>query len=149
MCATPRRRRFRPPRRARSAEERAAADWKFDLKPYALLEQSQQTRPGGRIDHTFVYQRAEMLGEARIRLRLTVAGDELIEIAPYVHLPESLERRFRELRSANDTIAGVAGIVGRAPLRAGRLHPRRAVARAPALARRRGRRSPRDSSSAD
>ena len=92
------------------AEERAAADWKLDLKPYALLEQSQQTRPGGRIDHTFVYQRAEMLGEARIRLRLTVAGDELTEIAPYVHLPESYERRFRELRSANDTIAGVAGL---------------------------------------
>jgi hypothetical protein len=75
-----------------------------------LLEQSQQTRPGGRIDHTFVYQRAEMLGEARIRLRLMVAGDELTEIAPYVHLPESYERRFRELRSANDTIAGVAGL---------------------------------------
>ncbi|MET0682858.1 MAG: type II CAAX endopeptidase family protein [Casimicrobiaceae bacterium] len=92
------------------AEERAASDWKLDLKPYVLLEQSQQTRPAGRIDHTFVYQRAEMLGEARIRLRLTVAGDELIEIAPYVHLPESYERRFRELRSANDTIAGIAGL---------------------------------------
>ena len=33
--------------------------------------------PAGAIDHAFVYQRAEMLGEARIRLRLTVAGDEL------------------------------------------------------------------------
>ena len=92
------------------AEERAAADWKLDLAPYALLEQSQQTRPAGRVDHTFVYQRAEKLGEARIRLRLTVAGDELIEIAPYVHIPESFERRFRELRSANDTIAGIAGL---------------------------------------
>ena len=92
------------------AEERAAADWKLDLAPYALLEQSQQTRPAGRVDHTFVYQRAEKLGEARIRLRLTVAGDELTEIAPYVHIPESFERRFRELRSANDTIAGIAGL---------------------------------------
>ncbi len=92
------------------AEERATADWKFDLKPYALLEQSQQTRPAGRVDHTFVYQRDEKLGEARIRLRLTVAGDELTEIAPYVYVPESFERRFRELRSANDTIAGVAGL---------------------------------------
>ena len=92
------------------AEERAAADWKLDLKPYTLLEQSQQTRPAGRIDHTFVFQRDEKLGEARIRLRLTVAGDELTEIAPYVHVPESFERRFRELRSANDTIAGVASL---------------------------------------
>ena len=58
------------------------------------------------------------LGEARIRLRLGVAGDELIEIAPYVHVPESFERRFREMRSANDTIAGVAGL-GRRALRLG------------------------------
>ncbi len=101
-------RRRRP--RARSREERATADWQVDLAPYALLEQSQQTRPTGRVDHTFVYERAARLGEARIRLRLTVAGDELIEVAPYVHVPESFERRFRELRSANDTIAGIAGV---------------------------------------
>jgi hypothetical protein len=43
------------------AEERATADWNIDLKPYTLLEQSQQTRPGGRVDHAFVYQRAESL----------------------------------------------------------------------------------------
>ena len=92
------------------AEERARVDWKFDLAPYTLLEQSQQLRPTGRLDHSFVYQRAEALGEARIRLRLGVAGDELIEIVPYVHVPESFDRRYRELRSANDTIAGVAGV---------------------------------------
>ena len=92
------------------AQERAAAEWKVDLAPYSMLEQSQQTRPSGRVDHSFVYERPERLGEARIRLRLTVAGDELVEIAPYVHVPESFERRFRELRSANDTIAGIAGV---------------------------------------
>ena len=41
---------------------------------------------------------------------LTVAGDELTEVAPYVHVPESFERRFQELRSANDTIAGIASL---------------------------------------
>ncbi|MEO8306204.1 MAG: type II CAAX endopeptidase family protein [Betaproteobacteria bacterium] len=94
------------------AEDRATADWKFDLAPYALLEQSTQTRPAGRVDHAFVYERAERLGDARIRVRLTVAGDELVEIAPYVHIPEAFERRFRELRSANDTIAGFASVAG-------------------------------------
>ena len=92
------------------AEERSAAEWKLDLTSYRLLEQSQLTQPAGRVDHTFVYERAEQLGEARIRLRLAVAGDELIGIAPYVHIPESFARRFRELRSANDTIAGIAGV---------------------------------------
>jgi len=92
------------------AEERGKSDWGMDLKPYTLLEQSQQVRATGRVDHAFVYQRPEMLGEARFRMRLSVAGDELIEIAPYVHVPESFDRRFRELRSTNDTIAGIAGI---------------------------------------
>ncbi len=92
------------------AEERATILWKVDLAPYRLLEQSQQTRPTGRVDHAFVYERAERLGDARIRMRLAVAGDELTEIAPYVHVPESFERRFRELRSTNDLIAGIAGL---------------------------------------
>ena len=92
------------------AEQHAKSDWGMDLKPYTLLEQSQQVRATGRIDHAFVYQRPEMLGEARFRMRLSVAGDELVEIAPYVHVPESFDRRFRELRSTNDTIAGIAGI---------------------------------------
>ena len=92
------------------AEERARGEWNVDLAPYKLLEQSQQTRPNGRVDHVFVYERGEKLGEARIRLRLGVTGDELTEIAPYIYIPESFERRFRELRSANDAIAGFASV---------------------------------------
>jgi len=99
------------PEAARSlAEESARGEWSVDLGPYKLLEQSQQTRPNGRVDHVFVYERDEKLGEARIRLRLGVTGDELTEIAPYVYVPESFERRFRELRSANDAIAGFASV---------------------------------------
>ncbi|HVN34820.1 MAG TPA: type II CAAX endopeptidase family protein [Casimicrobiaceae bacterium] len=99
------------PDAARSlAEAGARGEWGFDLAPYKLLEQSQQTRPNGRVDHLFVYERPEKLGEARIRLRLGVTGDELTEVAPYVHIPESFERRFRELRSANDAIAGFASV---------------------------------------
>jgi hypothetical protein len=39
------------------AEERGKSDWGMDLKPYTLLEQSQQVRATGRVDHAFVYQR--------------------------------------------------------------------------------------------
>ena len=135
-CATRRRRRSTPRLRARSPRSARRREWNIDLAPYKLLEQSQQTRPGGRVDHVFVYERAEKLGDARIRLRLGVAGDELTEIAPYVYIPESFERRFRELRSANDTIAGFASVAAGIALRPRRLRPRRAVARAQALARR-------------
>ncbi len=92
------------------AEERARIDWDVDLAPYRLLEQAQERRPSGRVDHRFVYERAEKLGEARIRLRLAVAGDEFVGMLPYVHIPESFARRFQEMRSANNTIAGVAGV---------------------------------------
>ncbi len=93
------------------ARMHAARDWEVDFAPYRLLEQSQQTRPTGRVDHLFVFERGEGPGEARIRLQLVVFGDELIQVQPYMHVPESFSRRFAELRSANNTIAGVAAIV--------------------------------------
>jgi hypothetical protein len=97
---------------ARALGERAAReDWGVDLAAYRLLESAQQKRPTGRVDHTFVYERASgNLGESRFRLRLAVSGNAVTEVARYVHVPESFERRFREMRSANDAIAGTASL---------------------------------------
>ncbi len=93
------------------AEDRAGADWRVDFASYRLLEQTQLTRTSGRVDHAFTYERASgHPGEARIRLRLTVAGDALTEVTYYVHVPESFERRYAELRSANNALAGVAAL---------------------------------------
>lgn len=92
------------------AETRARDDWGIDLAAYRLLEQSQQTQVSGRVDHSFTYERPEPLGEARIRLLLGVAGDELVGVAPFVHIPESFARRYEELRSANNLIASLATI---------------------------------------
>lgn len=92
------------------ARERAARDWSVDLGPYTLVDQAQQTRPTGRVDHRFVFERADRLGDARIRLQLVVTGDELTQVLPFVHVPEAFERRFAEMRSANKAIAGVASL---------------------------------------
>ncbi|HLX29666.1 MAG TPA: CPBP family intramembrane glutamic endopeptidase [Casimicrobiaceae bacterium] len=92
------------------AESRARTDFGIDLSPYRFLEQSQQTQPSGRVDHSFTYELPEPLGEARIRLALNVAGDELVGIVPYVHIPESFGRRFAALRSANNLIASLATV---------------------------------------
>ena len=64
----------------------------------------------GRVDHQFVFERDEALGDARIRLQLVVSGDELTKVLPFVHVPEAFERRFEEMRSANNAIAGIASI---------------------------------------
>ena len=90
------------------AEEHAHADWNIDFSQYKLLEQSQQTMKNDRVDHTFVYERPEKLGDARIRVTLTVKGDELMGVVPFVFVPESFDRRYQELRSANNLIAGAA-----------------------------------------
>ncbi|MEJ7667625.1 MAG: CPBP family intramembrane glutamic endopeptidase [Casimicrobiaceae bacterium] len=92
------------------AEAHARSDWGGDFTSYAPLEQAQQTRQTGRVDHTFVYEHRDRYGDARIRLRLVVAGDELIGIAPYMYVPEAFSRRFAEMRSANENIAGAASI---------------------------------------
>lgn len=92
------------------AEAAAMRDWGVDLARYRFLEHSQQTEPGGRVDHRFTYEQSEALGEARVRLRLDVAGDTLVGVTPFVHVPESFARRYAELRSANDLIAQLADV---------------------------------------
>ena len=71
---------------------------------------TQQVRVSGRVDHQFVFERDDVLGDAKIRLQLVVSGDELTKVLPFVHVPEAFERRFEEMRSANNAIAGIASI---------------------------------------
>ena len=91
---------------ARTIAERAATThWGVDLDAYERLSASQQERPNGRVDHTFVYQRADVqVGAGRYRLRLGVSGASLSEVTRFVHVPEGFSRRFEEMRSANNTI---------------------------------------------
>src|SRR5262249_6821750 len=96
----------------RLAEETARSNWNVDFTNYKLLEETQQRRATGRIDHAFVYERTNgNIAELRFRLRLTVTGDALTEVSYFAQIPESFERRFVELRSANNTIAGSAGLL--------------------------------------
>ena len=90
---------------------RARADWGVDFAPYQRLETTQNTRTTGRVDHTFVYERSdERIADARFRMQLVVSGDELTALTYFVHVPESFELRYQELRSANNTIAGAASV---------------------------------------
>jgi len=53
------------------AESEAVNRWKLDLKTYKLIEAKADTKPNGRIDHSFVYERTDAkLGEALYRLKL-------------------------------------------------------------------------------
>jgi membrane protease YdiL (CAAX protease family) len=97
---------------ARSLAEAAAAQgWSIDLGPYDLAEASQEVRPGGRTDHTLVYERTDAnLGDGRYRLRLVVSGDRFTELTHFIKVPEAFERRYEEMRSVNTSISFGASI---------------------------------------
>jgi len=93
------------------AETRAHADWGVEFAPYRRLETTQQTRTTGRVDHTFAYERTdERIAEAHFRMQLVVSGNELTSVRYFVNIPESFERRYQEMRSANNTIACAASV---------------------------------------
>ena len=93
------------------AEERARVDWGVDFAPFKLLEHAQERLPIGRVEHSFVYERVgETLGEGRFRMRLGVSGDTLTELQHYVFVPQAFDRRFQEMRAANNAIARVASL---------------------------------------
>ena len=91
------------------AENGTGPPWNVALNRYEPVEASQEEHPGGRVDHTFVYERTDVqAGEGRFRLRLVVSGDRLTELTHLLQVPEAFDRRYEEMRSANEGIA-IAG----------------------------------------
>ena len=91
---------------ARAVAEGTAAEWGVDLSSFELLESSEETQPGGRVDHTFVFERMDATVEdGRFRLRIRVAGERASELAHFVFVPEGFSQRYRDMRSRNDAIA--------------------------------------------
>lgn len=91
---------------ARAVADGTAAEWGVDLAPFELLESSQETQPGGRVDHTFVFERMDAtVEEGRFRLRIRIAGERASELAHFVFVPEAFSQRYGDMRSRNDAIA--------------------------------------------
>ena len=62
------------------AEKNAAADWNINFSDYTLVEASQKMEPSERIDHTFVYERPEHIGDGLYRLKIVVSGNKMTEL---------------------------------------------------------------------
>lgn len=83
----------------------------INISDYQRVELSKEVRPNGRVDHTFVYERPDKtIGKATYRLRLVVSGDKLTELTHFVKVPEEFYNQYKEMRSANNTLAQVAQI---------------------------------------
>ena len=88
------------------AEAAVETGWGVDLGAYELVEASHEVQPGGRTDHSLVYERPDVqIGDGHYRLRLTVSGDRLTGLTHFIKIPEAFSRRYQEMRSANNGIA--------------------------------------------
>ncbi|MCF7913310.1 MAG: CPBP family intramembrane metalloprotease [Candidatus Cloacimonetes bacterium] len=93
---------------AQAKGEAAAAQLGVNLTEYELVETSKNEVISGREDYEFVYERPELLKEARFRFTIGVSGDHVSRLEHSVKIPEAFSRRFQEMRSANNTIASGA-----------------------------------------
>lgn len=92
------------------AREAAGRDWGVTVGPeWMELPAAVETRPNGRRDHTFTWERSHpSLGEGRFRLEMVVAGERLTSLRQFVRVPEAFTRRYQEIRSANEGLAAGA-----------------------------------------
>jgi membrane protease YdiL (CAAX protease family) len=94
----------------RLAEEVLASWIGDDPARWRLATSSYETRKAsGRVDRTYTFERTDRrIVEAPIRLDVVIAGDLPAGARPYVVIPESFQRRYGEMRSANDLLALIA-----------------------------------------
>jgi hypothetical protein len=68
-------------------------------------------KPSERVDRTVTFERTDKkVASAPLRLDVIVGGDIPTSARPYVHVPEDFNRRYAEMRSANDLLAIFATI---------------------------------------
>ena len=69
------------------------------------------SKNSGRIDRTFVFERSDItLNEGRYRIKAKVRGDKLTEIKQFIKIPQAFTLAYKEMRSANTSIASAASI---------------------------------------
>jgi hypothetical protein len=84
---------------------KALSEWEFDVSNFELAEKKVTEKPGGRLDHEFVFERTDIkVNESKFRITVAVSGDKVTKIENSVKIPENFNRRFSEMRSENDLI---------------------------------------------
>ncbi len=78
---------------------------------YSPLEAHVTRQDSGRVDHSFVYEHSDLvIGDARFRLEIEVAGDQLIAVSSQTFIPEAFEQRYGKMRALNNHISNISQI---------------------------------------
>ena len=98
---------------ARARIERFLLDeWHIPLPLYELKDSKKITRPQGRTDHTFVFERKiKNLGNAHYLLTVVLTGDKITTITHLIDIPQEFTRSFKNARSFNETIHYFAKVI--------------------------------------
>jgi hypothetical protein len=88
-----------PPEEARrKAEQYLSSEHGIPIQSYRLVD-SQEEKRKQRTDHSFVWEHADFsAGDARLRLSLSVIGDETCEFRRFFKLPEQWLREYQKPR---------------------------------------------------
>jgi hypothetical protein len=93
-------------------EEKGESDWGIRMEEWDLVEQKEETKSGGRLDHSLTYERRGVqIGEARYRMVIDVAGDQVAGVRRWLKIPEAFERRLAQMRSGNEALSGFASTI--------------------------------------
>lgn len=93
------------------ARHLASQHWNVNFDDFARVETSKSTKPNGRVDHTFVYERPIKINKATYRLSIVVSGNKVTQLIHFVKVPQEFIHRFTQLRSSNRTLRHVADIL--------------------------------------
>ena len=103
------------PDEARTLAERAIAEHGYPISGFELQESSSQQRKA-RKDYTLVWQAKpgdpRNVGEARYRLQVEIAGDQVIGFSRYFKLPEQWLREVESSRLINSILTGLRVLLG-------------------------------------
>ncbi|MGZ6255281.1 MAG: CPBP family intramembrane glutamic endopeptidase [Candidatus Chromulinivorax sp.] len=94
--------------KAQDLIEKEINNWCPDFEKYSLIEYDYEVQTTGRVDHDFVYERTDlMIGKGLYRFKAHVAGDIITRLEPFVKIPDSFVRRYKEMRSFNILLASI------------------------------------------
>ena len=103
------------PDAARALAERAMGEHGYPISGFELEESRAQQRKA-RKDYTLVWQAKSgdlrNVGEARYRLQVEIAGDQVIGFSRYFKLPEQWLREVQASRLINSVLTGLKVLVG-------------------------------------
>ncbi|MFL7869075.1 MAG: GNAT family N-acetyltransferase [Anaerolineales bacterium] len=85
----------------------------WDSSKWEQVEAASETRPGGRVDHTFEWKSLTYsAGESELRYTVTVQGDRIGYVDTWIKVPETFTREYASERNIANFIDGIAYFLG-------------------------------------